>query len=241
MLKMFRVLCICVLGSACSQMHNPSLSRTDIDVLVESSRKEYVLELSREIAVFDNVGFGLGLPLREYLNNQQVVKGKTILDLGTGAGVFALIALKNGASKAVATEINQYAIANAVYNAEQLGFKEKMDVRLVSMNKPGAYSVIAESEKFDLIVSNPPQDKDHPETIYDYSYADPNLSFLRSILKGLKQHLTPGGKGVFALYAQSLGLTHYLAEQYGLDVNVYLETENRNGLYYLVEVTSRDA
>ena len=161
------------------------------------------------------------------------------LDLGAGSGVLSLIALKNGAKKSVATEINPYAVANAVYNAERLGFKNKMDVRLVSMDKQGAYSVIDKNERFDLIASNPPQGREDPEDIYDYSHTDPDLAFLKSILEGLKGHLTPNGKGVFALYNRELELAYQMAKEHSLEVNLYLQTQNRNGYYYIVEIKRR--
>lgn len=234
-------LCICLLMSGCSHLNNTSPSHEEIAALIEKSEPQYVEELSREIAIFQNVAFGLGLPLRKYLNEEQNVKGKMILDLGTGSGVLSLIALKNGASKSVATEINQYAVANAAYNAERLGFKDKMDVRLVPMDKQGAYSVIDKNERFDLIISNPPQHPEHPTNIYEYSYADPELAFLISILEGLKGYLTPGGKGVFALYDQGLELAQQMAREHGFDVNVLLKTYNRNGTYYLVEIRSHQS
>lgn len=225
-----------VLVSACSNLYTTSIPNDEFDTLIKTSRKQYVEELSREVVIFNNVAFGLGLPLRRYLSDNQVVTGKSVLDLGAGAGVLSLIALKSGASKSVATDINPYAVANAVYNAERLGFGDKMDVRLVAMDKPGAYSVIQKNERFDFIVSNPPQHPQKPETLYDYSFADPDLAFLRSILEGLHDHLAPDGKGVFALYDQGLKLAHQVASEYDLAVNIYLKTQNRNGIYYIVEI-----
>lgn len=239
MLKVIYLICVAILFSGCSHFYHAGLSDDEIAFLATKSYKPHVTELSREITVFENVAFGLGLPLRAYLNEVENVDGKTLLDLGTGSGVLSLIALNSGAERSVATEINPYAIANASYNAKLLGFEEKMEVRLVSMNEQGAYSVIEESEKFDLIVSNPPQGTTKPRTIYEFSYADPELAFLRSILEGLKNHLTPNGKGVFTLYDRGLELAHYVAKEHGLDVNINLKTKNRNGDYYLVEITRR--
>jgi len=217
-------------------MDSVSQPENDTQQLVETSRKLYVPELSGEVVIFDNVAFGLGLPLRNYLSNEQAVSGKSVLDLGAGSGVLSLIALKYGASKVVATDINSNAVANAKYNATLFGFADRMDVRLVSMDDPGAYSVIGVDEKFDVIVSNPPQHPEEPKTIYEYSYADPKLAFLRSILEGLKDHLTPGGKGVLALYDQGLNLAKHMASDLGVEVRVLLQTSNRNGVYYLVEI-----
>ena len=236
-----KALSVALFLSACSSLTPYPVSDKELEDLIKTSRILYVPELSREIAIFNDVAFGLGIPLRKYLSDDQTVVGKTILDLGAGSGVLSLIALKHGAGKAVATDINRNAVVNAKYNAKRFGFAEKMDVRLVSMDNPGAYSVIDDSEKFDYIVSNPPQHHEEPKTIYEYSYADPKLAFLRSILEGLKYHLTDNGKGVFTLYDQGLRLAHHVADEQGLVVTVLLKTRNRNGIYYLVEVKRQDA
>jgi methylase of polypeptide subunit release factors len=239
MLRILRFICMFALVTGCATSNTVSLPVTEKSTLIKNAKKQYVNELSYEIAVFDEVAFGLGLPLRQYLKETRNVKGKTVLDLGAGTGVLALIALKSGATKAIATDINPNAVANAIHNAELLGLENQMDVRLVSMDNPGAYSVMGKNEKFDLIISNPPQRKHEPKTIYEYSYKDLNLSFLRSIIEGLRDHLTPDGRGVFALYDEALVLTQQLAGEYGLDVNIYLKTTNRFGNYYVVEISNR--
>jgi len=236
MLKIALTVCVCFVVSACSHTSAGVVSHVESVPSANTTQKQYVEELSQDIEIFDTVAFGLGLPLRKYLNDTQVVNGKTILDLGAGSGVLSFIAIKNGAAKSVATDINPNAVANAEYNARHLGFEDKIEVRLVPMEKQGAYSVIEKSEKFDLIVSNPPQHPEQPKTLYEYSYADPKLAFLRSMLEGLSAHLKPGGKGVFALYDQGLNLARQMAHKQGFDVNVRVKTKNRNGTYYLVEI-----
>ena len=241
MWRLVKVLSVALLVSACSHLASDPVSDNELDVLIKKSRILYVEELSREIVIFDDVAFGLGIPLRKYLNDDQAVNGKTILDLGAGSGVLSLIALKHGAQKAVATDINPNAVANAQYNAKRFGFEDKLSVRLVSLDNQGAYSVVGDNERFDFIVSNPPQHHEEPKTIYEYSYADPKLAFLRSILEGLKSHLTENGKGVFALYDQGLRLARQIADEQGLIVTVMLKTRNRNGIYYLVEIQRQSA
>jgi SAM-dependent methyltransferase len=228
--------CIFILLSGCSNTNlifSPANDTLAPDKLV---RKAYVPELSGEVAVFDEVAIGLGLPLRQYLNYTQAVKGKRILDLGAGTGVLSLIALKNGARSAVATDINPNAVANAIYNAKRRNLDHKMEVRLVPTDKPGAYSVIGTDEKFDLIVSNPPQTKAVPENMYEYSYKDLKLSFLRSIIEGMAGHLTPTGKGIFALNGPALEFAKHVAEEQSLDVNIFLKTKYPFGDYYVVEI-----
>jgi len=227
---------LCAVISSCAQLAVKSLPPDEIEVQIRQSKQHYVEELSRDISIFDNVAFGLGLPLRKFLSDKKNVDGKSVLDLGTGSGVLSLIALSNGAIRAVATDINPYAIANVDYNAKLLGLTDKLDVRLVSMDNVGAYSVIRKDEKFDLIVSNPPQGDQVPESFYDYSYGDPELAFFRSIVKGLNEHLTADGKAVFALYYRPLKTAQAMAKKLNLEIQILLETSNKNGNYYLVEL-----
>jgi len=227
---------LCVLVSNCAQPTARTLTADEINAQISQSEQRYVEELSRDLSIFNNVAFGLGLPLRKFLSEKNNVEGKSLLDLGSGSGVLSLIALTNGANKAVATDINPYAVANADYNAKLLGFTDKMDVRLVSMDNMGAYSVINKNEKFDLIVSNPPQGGRKPKSIYDYSQDDPELAFFRSIVEGLNEHLTTNGKGVFALYYRPLTIAQIMAKQLNLEIHILLKTSNKNGDYYLVEL-----
>lgn len=228
--------CICIFVSGCSHLHNKPLFDDEIATLIDESELRFVAELAQEIVLFENVALGLGLPLRKYLKEDKLLKGKSILDLGAGSGVLSLIALNYGAKKAVATDINPYAVANATYNAKYFGFEDQMDVRLVSLSNQGAYSVIDKDERFDLIVSNPPQTPVQPKSISEFSFADPKRAFFRSILAGLKEHLSPNGKGVFALYAQTLELARQVANQNDLNITIHLITHNKNGIYYIVEI-----
>lgn len=77
---------VCFLNLACSYAGTTPWSKTAYDKLVNSSNRQCVEEVSREIAVFDNIAFGLRLPLTNFLNNGQLVKVKAILDLEAGLG-----------------------------------------------------------------------------------------------------------------------------------------------------------
>jgi predicted RNA methylase len=131
--------------------------------------------------------------------------GLKVMDAGTGAGPLALVAVRHGASKAVGTDINPLSIENFQLNARRFGWSDRMEVRLVSLDDPGAYAVIANDERFDLILSNPPNDDVQPESIEDYSESDPGYQFVRSIIEGSPEHLTEDGR-IWILYSAPGGL-----------------------------------
>ena len=78
-----------------------------------------------------------------------LVKGKKILDIGTGSGILGIIALKNGASHVVAIDIDKLSIKCAEINA--FLNKVNMDIRQGNLFDP-----IKKNELFDLIIANLP-------------------------------------------------------------------------------------
>ncbi|GAA6136133.1 50S ribosomal protein L11 methyltransferase [Oceaniserpentilla sp. 4NH20-0058] len=60
-----------------------------------------------------------GQVLAKYiLDNPHIVQGKTILDFGAGSGVVAIAAMKAGAKKVIACDIDQDALISCVENAK---------------------------------------------------------------------------------------------------------------------------
>ena len=141
------------------------------------------------------------------LEKTNFVAGKRILDLGTGAGPFALIAAHFGADFVVGTDVNGLSLVDAERNAARMGWSSKSDFRLVSLESPQAYSVVQPGERFDIIISNPPELDEVPRAgdVEDYSEKDPGYQFVLSMFDGLPEVLTPGGQLVL-LYAGASGV-----------------------------------
>ena len=128
------------------------------------------------------------------MHETDVVKGKQVLEIGTGTGLLATCALQAGASHAVATDINSNAVMNARFNGALLGFAEHLEVRQVALAHPGAYEVIHNDEQFDVILSNPPWVNRVPQRIDEFALYDASFHLMRTLLDGLPKHLRPGGK-----------------------------------------------
>jgi predicted nicotinamide N-methyase len=58
---------------------------------------------------------------RYVLDHPQVVAGRTVLDLGAGSGLVAIAALRAGAARVVASEVDPYGRAAVTANAEDNG------------------------------------------------------------------------------------------------------------------------
>jgi release factor glutamine methyltransferase len=82
--------------------------------------------------------------------NLDVNESDVVIDVGTGCGILAILAAKK-AKRAVATDINPYAVDCAKMNAQQNGVLAKMDIRLGNLFEP-----IKKNEKFDVIIFNAP-------------------------------------------------------------------------------------
>ncbi len=118
-------------------------------------------------------------------------RGKRVLEIGTGSGIIALYAARLGATRVVATDISETAVETARTNASALGFDSVVDVRLVPPSDMSAYSVIADDERFDVVLSSPPYSLDLDATRNTAVTDTGDLGF--SIVRELDRHLEPGG------------------------------------------------
>lgn len=75
---------------------------------------------------------------------------ETILDIGTGTGLIALMLAQKSRAKVFATDINEEAFKLAKYNVEASPFSDRISVFHSSIQN------FKSETKFDLIVSNPP-------------------------------------------------------------------------------------
>ena len=118
------------------------------------------------------------------------LKASSVLDLGCGSGVLALIATRY-AREVIGVDIDPRAVACAKYNARLNNIK---NVRFLLGD---GYSPVGK-QMFDLIISNPPF---YPAN----EIAQPPASMciktenalLYSLIKGIRQNLNPWGKVFF--------------------------------------------
>ena len=184
---------------------------------------EFVDGFPEKIAVFDTVFWEPRdtTSLRELIQTTDLVKGKQVLEIGTGSGLVSLCCLRAGAARVVATDVNAAAIRNATYNARNLEVDDRFEARQVPLDDPSAYRVLRPTEQFDLIISNPPWENRRPANIDEYALYDPGFALLESILADLRTRLKPGGKA-FLAYGAVDAVEHALelGPQFELQVSV---------------------
>lgn len=62
--------------------------------------------------------------------NMSITRGSVILDMGTGCGVLAILAMLQGARRATAVDINKGAVDNATLNIEKYGLTSQIEITL---------------------------------------------------------------------------------------------------------------
>ena len=127
-------------------------------------------------------------PMSDLLGNSvlgELNETDTVLDMGTGCGVNAILAASK-ADKVIAVDINPEAIRAAEENARANG-KGKIEFRLSNV-----FSKVKES--FDLIIFDPPFRWFAPRDIYEISTTDKGYTSLHRFFSEVNDHLNPGGR-----------------------------------------------
>ena len=171
-----------------------------------------VEEFEPRLAVFEHVFWEPRdtTTTREFLRAEEL-SGQRVMEIGTGSGLLALCALKAGAESVIATDVNPHAVANARYNAQRLGYADRLEVRQVSEDAAEAFVALEPGETFDLILSNPPWEDAQPGRIEDYALYDPGWRLLESLMDGLPERLNPGGR-VWLAYGTRSGVVAVIRE-----------------------------
>ncbi|MBW2970520.1 methyltransferase [Candidatus Woesearchaeota archaeon] len=130
-----------------------------------------------------------------FLDNLGVKKGDEVLDPFTGCGVDAIFAIKQGARRAVAIDINKMSYLCAQYNAIQLGLENQIEVRHGdAFNKYINKRPLGREEKFDLVVANPPFRQDCPDTQAEVALKDYKYQTLALFFQEMQYNLKPNGR-----------------------------------------------
>lgn len=115
----------------------------------------------------------------EFLQAQDL-RGKRVVEVGTGSGILALSAAKAGASSVIALDINPEAVRTAATNATRNGLPQ------VEARESNLFSAVPETEKFDVIISSPPSFSGEPRNVADRAW-----------------HAGPGYRDILALFDQA--------------------------------------
>lgn len=150
---------------------------------------------------------------------------KTILDIGTGTGIIALMLAQKTEARIDAIDIDVDAVKQASQNISESKFADKIQVCLSSFQEYAKNT----NKKFDLIVSNPPyfeqclKPTDEQRSQARHAYTLP----FEELVDGVSRVLEPKGKFCLILPKQEAERFRHLAEKKGLYLSKLLRIKSR--------------
>lgn len=123
-----------------------------------------------------------------FVEYRHLMEGRSVLDMGAGTGVLALLAARLGASRVIGTDSNPYAVENARINVERLGMTGIVEIR-----GPADLFDSVQGETFDTILFNAPWIQGEAQTLYDTANYDPGYRVLDCFLQSAPKYLASDG------------------------------------------------
>jgi methylase of polypeptide subunit release factors len=157
------------------------------------------------------------------------LRGKRVIDVGTGTGILALAAARAGAENVVAADINPNAALNAEENARGNG----MGGRVVGLCS-NLMAALAPRPLFDVILSSPPKHAGEPRDLTDRGWhAGPAFRDVADLFDQARERLKPGGRlyvmvssdsdlDLFGKRIDEAGFHAKLAHEYSIFIESFL-------------------
>jgi release factor glutamine methyltransferase len=130
---------------------------------------------------------------------RQDLRGKRVIDVGTGSGILALAAARAGAASVVALDINPNAARTARENAQLNGLGERVTAVCANL-----LAALAPRPLFDVIISSPPSFPGEPLDLADRAWhAGPAYRDIAALFEQARERLAPGGRCYILLSSDS--------------------------------------
>jgi len=175
----------------------------------QNLKDKRISQISGFYVVTDRVEYG-GLdqvfplhPENEFYLDEMVeekIKGAKALEIGVGSGVLSIGAVKLGAEKVTALEINPRAKIYAGFNILVNGLEDRIEIR--DGDREDIFRPV-EGEKFDYIISNPPFEPT-PSGVDYYLHSSAGsygLDFVEKIFGELDGYLSDEGHAQIVTFA----------------------------------------
>lgn len=140
-------------------------------------------------------------------------QNKTVLDVGTGSGLLALLAARHGAS-ASALDINPLAVKTAGQNAEANGLSLRVWESDLFDHVP--------AQTFDYLLINPPYYPRQPRNAAEYAFfAGENFGYFEKLFRQLPDYIHADSK-VWMVFSEDCDMEKIegIAARYGFNLSV---------------------
>lgn len=226
------------------------LSNKDV---TRSDRPKTFTLCGRDWDLFDEVFAPIYRPSThvslDFLGLHQPVpfKWQSMLEMGSGTGLIAVLAALGGCRRVVAADVNPRAVENTAANAKRQGVDDR-----VTAVESDLFSGINEDERFDVIFWNSnfiwaPQDHTFASA-HEQAFLDPGYAAHRRFLIEAPHWTTDGGS-VLLFFSSSKGelpMLYQLAEETGRRLRILRSRTVQDGTdmpeaeYLLIEVIASD-
>lgn len=176
--------------------------------VVHSSFHSDVPSCEFDIVIDPKMAFGTGHHATTTLIMSRLLDmnlhGKSVIDMGTGTGILAILAAMRGAAEITAVEIDEAAYVNAI---ENVALNDTSHIKLIH----GDASALAllEPENANILTANI------------------NRNVITTDLPAYTTVVAPGGELIFSgFYIQDIPVVKAAAEECGLEFNDYTELDN---------------
>ncbi|HLH74644.1 MAG TPA: methyltransferase [Chloroflexota bacterium] len=140
--------------------------------------------------VFNPALFGSSALLASVVEALPLNADTSVLDLGTGSGVGAIVAGSRAAS-VIGVDLNPEAIRCARINVQLHHLEQSVELRTGDLFEPVA------GRQFDYVLFNPPYFSGRPGSLLDLAFH--SLDVPERFAADLPRHLAPGGEAVLVL------------------------------------------
>ncbi|MES2470825.1 MAG: HemK2/MTQ2 family protein methyltransferase [Patescibacteria group bacterium] len=217
-------------------MSNPTNNNNDLHLKLQAESLDEMATRKPYMRTLAGITYEVGPKVykgstdTELLCNSIVVNdGDYVWDIGTGTGLVALYAKKQGATYVLATDLNPDALKNARRNSKLLNLN-------IVVRKADVFGKV--KTRFDVITWNPPF-TDHPATrSHDISFWDKNHVSVKKFFKNVSNHLKPGGRAYICW--SSFGdtdLIKKIADENGYKLEEVGHKEGKeNFIYYVYQI-----
>lgn len=189
-----------------------------------------------EFIGFPNVYSPVIFPGASKQSELHVQPGESFLEIGSGTGIFSVLAALNGADMVVATDINLDAVANTRENASLHKVADKVSAFHGDMFEP-----LDRNDIFDVIFFNIPfchRNKKDTVSMLSKSLFDPEHDLLHRFFREGQKHLKSTGRMLlgYSTTHGDIALMHRWAKQYGWDVKMLSKDGDESKDFITVEL-----
>jgi release factor glutamine methyltransferase len=118
------------------------------------------------------------------------LRGKRVIDVGTGTGILALAAARAGAEYVTAADINPNAALSAAENARANGLGDRVGALCSNL-----LAALAPRPLYDVILSSPPKHAGEPRNLADRGWhAGPKYRDISALFDQCRERLKPDGR-----------------------------------------------